>query len=357
MGPRRVITLPMFGDGIFNQEGAAWKHSRELLRPPLHHKHYENLEVFKQSVEDLISVLGNRQGVIDLQPLFFRLTLDIATEYLFGESSRSLTAPESAGERSFGEAFNTAQEIVATKFRLPDFYWAIGGTKFKKACQDVHKFADQIIDRNLARGSEKSRVFLDVVAESTPNRDALRGQIINLLAAGRDSSACALVWTFFLLVRHPRVMKKLREEIDQHCSNRVNLTRTDLRNMRYLQNVLKETLRLYPSVPVNTRTANKNTILPTGGGPDRTAPVFIPKGATMEYSVYSVHRRVDLYGMDAELFRPERWDEELPMHRSKTDTTWGYLPFSGGPRICLGSKFHLNLGRRSDDTDLGTFVS
>lgn len=93
-------------------------------------------------------------------------------------------------------------------------------------------------------------------------------------------------------------------------------------------------LRLYPSVPVNTRTARRTTFLPTGGGPDGTSPVLIRKGENVAFSVYSMHRRKDLYGEDAEEFRPERWDEDLPEYTK----TWGYLPFSGGPRICLGRK-------------------
>lgn len=76
-GRRRDITFPLLGDGIFTQEGAAWKHSREMLRAPLQHKHYENLDVFKQSVDDLIDILFSQSDVVDLQPLFFRLTLDV----------------------------------------------------------------------------------------------------------------------------------------------------------------------------------------------------------------------------------------------------------------------------------------
>jgi hypothetical protein len=90
---------------------------------------------------------------------------------------------------------------------------------------------------------------------------------------------------------------------------------------------------------VNTRTAVKTTVLPTGGGPDRNSPVLVPKGSAIAYSVYSMHRRPDLYGMDAELFRPERWDEDMPMNRDPTNTKWGYLPFNGGPRICIGRKY------------------
>lgn len=97
-------------------------------------------------------------------------------------------------------------------------------------------------------------------------------------------------------------------------------------------------LRLYPSLPVNTRAALRTTVLPTGGGPDRTSPVLIPKGAAVAYSVYTMHRRPDLYGMDAELYRPERWDEDMPLNHNETNAKWGYLPFNGGPRICLGSE-------------------
>ena len=79
-------------------------------------------------------------------------------------------------------------------------------------------------------------------------------------------------------------------------------------------------------------------MLPVGGGPDLKSPVLVPKGAAVAYSVYTMHRRPDLYGMDAELFRPERWDEDLPMNQDPVNAKWGYLPFNGGPRTCLGSK-------------------
>jgi cytochrome P450 len=103
--------------------------------------------------------------------------------------------------------------------------------------------------------------------------------------------------------------------------------------------LIYEALRLYPSVSVNTRTAIRTTVLPTGGGPDRQSPVLVPKGSAIAYSVYSMHRRPDLYGMDAEVFRPERWEEDMPMNHNPTNAKWGYLPFNGGPRICIGCKY------------------
>jgi len=199
MGARRPITFPMFGDGIFTQEGAPWKHSRELLRPQFVHKQYEDLEIFREPVETLIDILSTADGVVDLQPLFFRLTLDVTTAFLFGESVQSLKAPESTGEQTFAEAFNTAQKYVAKRFRLLDLYWLIGGKEFRDACDAVHHFADQIIDHSLSRDAEgqekeKKYVFLSTLAKSTPDRNTLRGQIINILTAGRDTTACVLSW-------------------------------------------------------------------------------------------------------------------------------------------------------------------
>lgn len=189
----------MFGDGIFTQEGSAWKHSRDMIRPQLTHKQYDDLEVFREPTEDLIRNIEESKGVLDLQALFFRMTLDVTTAFLFGESVGSLKAPDTTGEHTFADAFNTAQSYVIQRYRLLDLYWLIGGRKFRKACEDVHRFADQIIERNLARdrtvGSQERYVFLDAIAAGSSDRAALRGQIINILVAGRDTTACLLSWT------------------------------------------------------------------------------------------------------------------------------------------------------------------
>lgn len=199
MGPRRKVMFPFFGDGIFTQEGATWKHSRELLRPQFVHNQYEDLEVFREAVDNLINVMP-KEGIVDLQPFFFRLTLDTTTAFLFGESVDSLSTPESTGESTFASAFNTAQDFVAKRMRLQDLYWLVGGKKFTRACENVHCFADQIIDRNLSRDArgdadQKKYVFLDFLEKNTSDRTALRSQIINILVAGRDTTACLLSWT------------------------------------------------------------------------------------------------------------------------------------------------------------------
>jgi cytochrome P450 len=92
-------------------------------------------------------------------------------------------------------------------------------------------------------------------------------------------------------------------------------------------------LRLYPIIPRNVRTATKDTVLPVGGGPDGQSPIFVAKGQNIGFDIYSLHRRRDIYGSDAEEFKPERWENLRP--------GWGYLPFGGGPRKCIGQQFAL----------------
>ena len=345
MGPRHKVMHPFFGDGIFTQEGADWKASRDILRPQFVHKQYEDLSVFQGPMEDLLDCLPS-SGTIDLQPLFFRLTLDVTTAFLFGNSVQSLKQKDSSSEPSFANAFNVAQGYVAKRMRLQDLYWLVGGKEFRQACETVHKFADQIIDNNLSKpegekDNEGRYVFLNFLARNTSSREALRSQIINLLVAGRDTTACLMSWTFFLLLRHPKSMERVKSEVRSMLKDKTQISRPDLKSMSYLQNVLRETLRLYPPVPVNQRTAVRDTFLPVGGGPELSDPVFVPKGASVAYPVYTMHRRPDFFGLDAELFRPERWDEPMPLNDDSVNAKWGYLPFNGGPRICLGMEFGL----------------
>lgn len=191
--------FPMFGEGIFIQEGDAWKRSRELLRPQLVYKQYGDLQLFHEPFDDLMKRLPAQGGVVDLQPLFFQYTLDVTTAFLFGESVGSLRSTESK-DQGFATAFDLAQKYVVKRFRLLDLYWLIGGSELGQACKMVHAFADEIIDRNLSKDalekeeSNSRYVFLRSIAKAYPDRDMLRGQIINILVAGRDTTACLLSW-------------------------------------------------------------------------------------------------------------------------------------------------------------------
>jgi cytochrome P450 len=93
-------------------------------------------------------------------------------------------------------------------------------------------------------------------------------------------------------------------------------------------------LRLFPPVATNSREAARETVLPHGGGPDGSKPILVPAGTPVRWSLTSLHRNKDVYGPDAEEFRPERWED--------LRTGWDYIPFHGGPRICLGQQFALS---------------
>ena len=199
-GLRRQIFFPLLGDGIFTQDGPAWKHSRELLRPQFARQQYRDLEIFRDHVDNLIERVSERSDFVDLQPLFFRFTLDTTTAFLFGESTYSLMSDHSAEGKKFAKDFDTAQDYVVKRFRLLDLYWLIGGPEFRKSCSSVQQFVETIIKKrqqNSDSNQENSSryVFFDAVAQASQDRDALRDQLINILLAGRDTTACLLTWT------------------------------------------------------------------------------------------------------------------------------------------------------------------
>lgn len=156
--------------------------------------------------------------------------------------------------------------------------------------------------------------------------------VMNILVAGRDTTASLLSSLFFTLAQRPDVYSKLQEEV-AHLKGR-SPTYEDIKEMKYLNYTIKEALRLYSVVPLNTRVANKDTTLPVGGGPDGQSPIYVRQGQMVVYQVYSLHRRVDLWGPDADEFRPERW--------YKIRLGFEYLPFNAGPRICPGKVLYFS---------------
>lgn len=110
-----------------------------------------------------------------------------------------------------------------------------------------------------------------------------------------------------------------------------------LKELKYLQAVINEVLRLWAPVSLNSRICLADRVLPRGGGPDGSSPLFMPKGSQLGWVLYAYHRQRDIWGEDAEEFRPERWLGERAMRFG-----WHYTPFNAGPRICLGQQFALS---------------
>ena len=341
-----------------------------MLRPQFSRDQVADLELEEVHIQDLLMHLPTEPSSnagwtarVDLQPLLFRLTLDSATEFLFGESVNSQLAalPEGLAQRqvaatpdkldwtSFGPAFDSGTMTLGTRGRLVELYWLWSPPSFSRACKSVHKFADYYVDLALKSDSssvkesglekgqgQKRYVFLQELVAATRDPVELRSQLLNILLAGRDTTAGLLGYFFYEMARHPDVYDRLRKTVLDTFGTYArprDITFANLKGCVPLQHTMQEILRLYPNVPVNSRKAVRDTTLPRGGGPDGTAPVYVKKGQEVGYWVCAMHRRKDLWGEDAEEFRPDRWVGRRP--------GWEFLPFNGGPRICLGQQFAL----------------
>lgn len=203
-GARSRIFAPLLGNGIFTQEGPAWRHSRELLRKQFIRLHRQDLDLFHEHVDNLMDRLPSN-GIVDLQPLFFDLTLDTTTALLFGRSIYSLRAgiDQHKENRLFADSFNIAQEGLAKRFRIAPWHFLYNPPTFRKACASVHRFVENYIDSldlQNPRGHDLEQdIFIKKIAEESASLKELRDQILNILLAGRDTTACCLSWTLCVL--------------------------------------------------------------------------------------------------------------------------------------------------------------
>ena len=139
LGERRKRSfLPLLGPGIFCTDGAQWQHSRDMLRPNFVRSQVGDLNTFEDHISNLIKNIPRDGSTVDLGALFFRLTIDSATEFLFGESTHCLI-PGQAVERNiqFAEAFNRGQDTISRRARFGKFA-RNAGNQFQKDCKTVH---------------------------------------------------------------------------------------------------------------------------------------------------------------------------------------------------------------------------
>jgi cytochrome P450 len=347
VGKRRADAFePLIGHGIFTADGESWDKARKLVRPSFSRGQLDDISTFEPHLQSFLARLPADGEAVDLQPLLQGLMLDVSTDFLFGESTNVLGSVRAASAgRSFANAFDRAQKTVVGVFALGSVAWLNPWSKFKEDQKTVQDFISRYVDKALsteendANGSQDGKYrFVDEFAKLTDDRAMIQGGLLNLLLAGRDTTASLLSNLFFMLARQPEVYDHLAAEILAELPAASQLpTLENLRSMRYLRACINESLRLHPPIPRNSREALRDTTLPVGGGPDNTAPILVPKGAQVGYQVFSMHRRKDVYGEDAEDFVPERWTER------NIRPGWSFLPFNGGPRICIGQQFALNL--------------
>ncbi|OOQ83230.1 Cytochrome P450 52A13 [Penicillium brasilianum] len=350
---RRHSMHPLLGTGIFTADGEEWSRSRGLLRPQFTREQISQLELEEEHVQKAMQALpvaaNGWTAPTDLQTIFFRLTIDSATEFLFGESVESQLGALKGLQRpedSFAYYFDKAQWVCAQRSRFEKLAFVVNNKETRHSDKQVHDFVDRVVSNALRAvdggkrpiDEEKNQhyVFLEALLSVTRDPIELRSQLLNILLAGRDTTASLLSWTVMMLARNPDTFKKLRETIIENFgtySNPQNITFATLKSCQYLQYCMNESLRLFPVVPFNRRAATRDTTIPRGGGPDGQSPVYIKKGQSVVYSTHVMHRRKDFWGPDADEFKPDRW-----LNRK---AGWEYIPFNGGPRICIGQQFAL----------------
>jgi cytochrome P450 len=350
---RRRMFYPLLGNGIFTQDGSAWEHSRAMLRPQFLRTQVSDLNLEERHVGKMMeAIVPGENGwteELNLQPLLFRLTLGQATDFLglFNHAEKlglpGATDSPDHNTQSFAADFDRCQATLATRIRFGKLYFLVDSAAFRKSCLRCHEFVDHYVNRALAedlndagKDIEKNNeryVFLKALISETRDPTELRSQILNILLAGRDTTAALMSWVFYCLARDPQRFAKLRAIIVSEFGtyeSSSEITFEKLKDCKYLQYCIFETLRLFPSVSFNARRTNKDTVLPTGGGSDGTSPIFVPRNTRCEYSVHVLHHRADIWGPDVEKFNPERWEGRK--------AGWNFLPFNGGPRVCLGRK-------------------
>ncbi|POR31627.1 Cytochrome P450 52A1 [Tolypocladium paradoxum] len=351
------------GDGIFTTDGARWHSSRQLIRPQFTRDRVSDLECFESHVATLFRAMANggpldgegqavdaarRDGrVVDISDLFYRYTLDVATDFLLGTDVKSLSTPR----QEFAEAFNEAQRIQNLITRTSKLRWLVPKFAFRACLRVINGFVHGFIERalrltpaELARSPDakgrRGYTFLHELARFTRDPKVIRDQVVAVLLAARDTTAATLSWAVYELARHPGALARLRAEILDAVGPDAPPTYEHLKSMPYLKAVLNETLRLYPAVPFNVRLALRDTTLPRGGGPDGSEPMPVLKDTPVGYSPLVMQRRADLYPpvsdvfADPAVFSPERWAHWHPRPHE-------YIPFNAGPRICIGQQFAL----------------
>ncbi|KAF7301073.1 hypothetical protein MIND_00671300 [Mycena indigotica] len=371
-GPQEAqMSQSLLGYGIFNTDDELWKFHRSITRPFFSRERISDFDIFNHHSLAALELLKTRLAngyAVDFQDLVSRFTLDSATSYLFGKSIDSMSAglpypfsspladseafvnhPSTTYVRSFVQSQLMTLERAALQKRWPLFeFWK---DRIKPHRKVVDEFIEPILNEALEKKRQKKETaaegktveeggeeetFLSHLVEATDNKEIIRDSIFNILIAGRDTTAATLTFAIYMLAEHREILAKLRAEITEVIGSSRMPTYEDFRHMKYLRAFLNETLRLYPPVPFDSRASKQATVFNATRPGEKT--LFVPAKTRVRYSVFVMHRRTDLWGPDALQFDPDRFLDER-VRKYLTPNPFIFLPFNGGPRICLGQQF------------------
>ncbi|KAL9619356.1 MAG: hypothetical protein Q9160_006036 [Pyrenula sp. 1 TL-2023] len=335
---------PLMGNGLFTAEGQTWRHyricARSLLTRANQESNLETLEKILRSTWTSIPEQHNGWTVnLDLQTTFLDLMLDATIKLLFktSRSSTSLTNQDWDHEQTEKSTLRISLDAVATyvgnRTILGKLYWVKQSREFRLHCKNIRDYVDshtlmtfQNLRQSHFKDEEKHLLLNDV--EKTKMVTELRNQTQPFLSTGRNGTGALIAVTFFYLMNQPDIYSRLRKEVISAFGNDGKVMYSHLDTCEYLNFCILESLRLSSVVPAIIRNANKDVVLPRGGGKHMRSPIFVAKGTSIIICIHALHRRIDLWGDDAETFNPDRW--------SSNRFDWSFLPFSKGRRRCIG---------------------
>ncbi|KAM7262778.1 hypothetical protein ACFE04_000461 [Oxalis oulophora] len=343
----------LFGSGFAIAEGQLWTARRRAVVPSLHKKYLSVIvdRVFCKCAERLVEKL-QRDAIngtpVNMEANFSQLTLDVIGLSLFNYNFDSLTADNPVIEAVY-TALKEA-ELRATDI-LP--YWKVEALckivprqiKAEKAVTLIRETVEELIlkckkmveaegerisEEEYVNDADPSILRFLLASREEVSSVQLRDDLLSMLVAGHETTGSALTWTLYLLSKDSSSLRKAQEEVDRVLQGR-SPTYEDIKALKFLNRCIIESLRLYPHPPVLLRRAQVADVLP---GNYKVNP-----GQDIMISVYNIHHSSQVWER-AEEFIPDRFDLDGPVP-NETNTDFRFIPFSGGPRKCVGDQFAL----------------
>lgn len=327
MGPQRDDES-VANEGLLTIDGERHRQQRRAVQPAFHKKQVESYaSIIEQYTQELLQS-WHTGDTLDMSSAMQTLTLRIVSKCLFSlDLSNQLSALGNNFNAMLGNSTSTAEDLL--NIHIDNTVTGYG--KRLAATRQL----DRIIYTLIAQRRENNHEYDDMLSmlimapsgatpETTLTDKQIRDHMLTFLAAGHETTAIALTWTFYLLSKYPQVRDKLQDELRTMLAGRTP-TMEDLANLPYLDWVWSESLRLYPPAWMQARFVSKDFELDG---------VHIPAGTMIMLSQWVIHRLPEFWD-DPETFRPERWDPE----HGETITPGAYFPFGGGPRMCIGMPF------------------
>lgn len=322
---------PLIGDSMFITHGAHWKRQRRLATPAFHTRHIR--EFTSVMVERTRAMVDAWEGVeeggrIEIDREMTRLTAEIITGSLFSDDISGKTDQVydafARYQNSLGRL--AVAELMGISRMLPRW----GARKGRKAAEELDAIVWEIIERRQKSGENKGDLLSLLLESRDPDTGGrlserlIRDELLFFFLAGHETTASATIWTWYLLSQHPEIEARVHEEIDKVLSGRTP-TYDDVANLKYIRAVLFESMRLYPPVHVYSRQNIRDDVI---------HGEHVPAGSLIVIAPWVIQRHKKLWD-EPEAFRPDRFLGEKGRPRPRYD----YLPFSAGPRTCLGMSF------------------